>query len=202
MQNNETSCIKCSSQEFNAECPLCEAVRLVLEEHTVDDRIIATVMTEAAIKSIKEKVQRRTRRPVKPRQPNPALQTAVQPVAVDDPVNQGRGGKYASGMPAKEKQNEDQRNEYKKRTLKRMIGEQFVQQYKAIMENLKDSRVSSLLSEICMTGQGHANSDVMDKVSKTIDGLSNAKISDGVIIQGDIVMNWNQENANVWRRKI
>lgn len=202
MQNNETTCIKCSSKEFNAECALCEAVRLVLEEHTVDNRIIATVMTEAAIKSIKEKVQRRTRRPVKPRQTDPALKAVVQPVAVDDPVNQGRGGRFASGAPAKEKQNEDQRNEYKKRTLKRMIGEQFLQQYRAITEHLADSRVSSLLNEICMTGEGHANSDVMDKVGKTIDGLSNAKISDGVIIQGDIVMNWNQENANVWRRKI
>ena len=197
MQNK---CTRCNTQEYNPDCTLCEAVRMVLEENTVDNRIIATIMTEAAIKSIKEKVQRRTRRPLKPREPNPSLQTAVQPVAVDDPVNQGRGGKFASGTTAKEKQNDDQREEYKKRALRRMVREQFIRQYNTIVENLKDSKVVSLLNEVCMTGKGYANTEVVTKVNEAIDNLISAKVSDGVIIQDDIVLNWNQEKANVWRR--
>lgn len=187
-------CVKCESVEFNPKCYLCEATQLIVEGNEVNDKNIALLMTEAVAKSIKEKLSRRTRRPVRPQKRKPEMKGVVKKTGNNDPTV-GRA-EFASGTVAKNKQNQEQSDDY----LTKLMAEQrqkIKAKYRQLIENLADPRVVSLLNEICTTGTGHADQDVIDKVGNTIDNL--ADINDGVINHKDIKFQWNQEKANGWR---
>lgn len=194
MQNK---CVKCESVEFNQECYLCRAAQMIVENNEVSDENICLMLTEAIVKSIKERLNRRTRKTIGPRQPKPEMKGVVKKSGNNDPTV-GRGD-FASGTVAKEKQNQDQADDYLARTMaeqRRIIKHK----YHKLDENLSDPRVVSLLNEICTTGTGYADQDVIDKVGNTIDNL--ADVNDGIITHKDVKFQWDQEKANGWRELI
>lgn len=73
-------------------------------------------MREATDKSARDRVNRKTRL-TNPEPPEHRMHARVVPAraCINDPPNQGRGKRYASGTPAKERQNEAQRKKHSAR---------------------------------------------------------------------------------------
>lgn len=104
-------CAMCGQQFCEPGCPLKEPYELAVKsigEGTVTADDLNCLM-EALPKSAIERVHRRTRPPkVTPTQPVMADRVVPKRQGINNPPEQGRGKRYASGTPAKERQNQQQ----------------------------------------------------------------------------------------------
>lgn len=126
-------------------------------------------LIEAVAKSTREKIHRRTRISTDPKKSDPKNKSIVKKKpGKNDPPRQGRGTKYASGTPAKERQNVEQ----KKRVAKEDTRKEETRTYEVTGYSDQLDNFEKLLNWIESCGTiGHSGS-----ASIFIDGDGSARL--------------------------